>query len=139
MITMLMLQKRRKEIHCVGVCPPIGPPKSVCHEGMMAPKNTCGACPPIQAGMPNQPQALMARMSAGRFDPIVPYAARAKTVNGMPYFVPGCELRRMGTRTMVLPRRMVISACHQFMPAPISPDESMYVGMQWAMEIHSAA
>ena len=30
-------------------------------------------------------------------------------------------------------------ACHQFMPAPISPDESMYVGMQWAMEIQSAA
>ena len=89
--------------------------------------------------MPNQPQATMARISAGRFDPIVPYAARAKTGNGMPYFVPGCELRRMGTRTMVLPRRMVISACHQFMPAPIRPDDSMYVGMQWAMEIQSAA
>ena len=32
-----------------------------------------------------------------------------------------------------------MSACHQFIPAPISPDESMYVGMQWAIEIHSAA
>jgi hypothetical protein len=58
---------------------------------------------------------------------------------GMPYFVPGWELSRMGMRTIVLPRRMVMRACHQFMPAPISPDESMYVGMQWAMEIQSAA
>ena len=45
----------------------------------------------------------------------------------------------MGKRTMTLPTRMVTSACHQFMPAPMSPDASMYVGMQWAIEIHSAA
>jgi hypothetical protein len=40
---------------------------------------------------------------------------------------------------MVLPRPTVSSACHQFIPDAISPDASMYVGMQCAMEIHSAA
>src|ERR1051325_765040 len=139
MIQMLMPQKRRKEIHSVGVCPPKGPPRSLGHDGMNAVKKTCSACPPIHAWMPNHPQATMARMIAGRFEPYVPYAARAKTGKGMPYFVPGCELRRMGMRTMVLPRRMVMSACHQFMPLPMSADDSMYVGMQWAMEIQSAA
>ena len=75
--------------------------------------------------MPNQPQATSARISAGRFDPIVPYAARAKTGNGMPYFVPGCELSRIGMRTMVLPSATVKSACAQLMPAAISPADSM--------------
>ena len=75
--------------------------------------------------MPNQPQATMARMIAGRFDPLVPYAARAKTGKGMPYFVPGCEFRSMGMRTIVLPSRIVTSACHQFMPALMRPEASM--------------
>ena len=57
----------------------------------------------------------------------------------MPYFVPGCEFARIGTSTIMLPTRMVSSACHQFIPALIRPDASMYVGMQWAIEIHSAA
>src|SRR6059058_4169707 len=139
MIRMFTPQKRRNDSHSVGVWPPIGPPSSFGHDGMIEPKKTCSACPPIQAWMPNHPQATMARMMAGRFEPYVPYAARAKTGKGMPYFVPGCELRRMGTRTMVLPRRIVRSACHQFMPPLISAAESMYVGMQWAMEIQSAA
>ena len=78
-------------------------------------------------------------MSAGRFEPAVPYAARAKTGKGMPYFVPGCELSRIGTSTIVLPRRIVNSACLQFMPCAMSPEASMYVGMQCAIEIHSAA
>ncbi len=34
---------------------------------------------------------------------------------------------------------MVNSACHQFIPAASSPPASMYVGMQCAIEIHSAA
>ena len=34
---------------------------------------------------------------------------------------------------------MVSSACHQFIPTATSPPAIMYVGMQWAMEIHSAA
>ena len=59
-------------------------------------KNVCSASPPIHAWMPNQPQATSARISAGRFDPSVPYAARANTGNGMPYFVPGCEFSRIG-------------------------------------------
>jgi hypothetical protein len=76
---------------------------------------------------------------AGKFEPPVPYAARAKTGNGMPYFVPGCELSRIGIRTIVFPRRMVIRACHQFIPADINPDAIMYVGMQCAIEIQRAA
>jgi hypothetical protein len=31
----------------------------------------------------------------------------------------------MGTSTMVLPSRMVVSACTQFMPAAMSPEASM--------------
>src|SRR5258705_630417 len=118
-------QNNRNDNHSVGVWPPIGPPSSVCQPGMMALKNVFSASPPIQAWMPNQPQATIARISAGTFDPRVPYAARAKTGNGIPYFVPGCELSRIGTNTIGLPRRIVISACHQFMPALINPDESM--------------
>src|ERR1043166_4713074 len=113
-------QKSRKEIHSVGVCPPKLPGIAAGHDGHSERKKTCSACPPIHAWMPNHPQATMARMIAGRFEPYVPYAARAKTGKGMPYFVPGWELRRMGARTMVLPRRMVRSACHQFMPPLIS-------------------
>ena len=43
----------------------------------------------------------------------------------MPYFVPGCELSRIGTSTIVLPSTMVRSACHQFIPDAIKPDASM--------------
>ena len=88
-------------------------------------KNVCSASPPIQVWMPNQPHATRARMSAGTFDPSVPYAARAKTGKGMPYFVPGCELSRIGTSTIVFPRTIVTSACFQFMPEAIRPDASM--------------
>ena len=88
-------------------------------------KNVFSASPPIQAWIPNHPHATTARISAGTFEPIVPYAARAKTGNGMPYFVPGCELSRIGTRTMVLPSATVNSACPQLMPAAISPADSM--------------
>ncbi len=114
-------------------------PSSVGQPGMTLVKNVFSASPPIHAWMPNQPHATIARISAGRFDPIVPYAARANTGNGMPYFVPGCEFSRIGMSTMVLPSRTVTSACHQFMPSAISPDASMYVGMQCAMLIHNAA
>jgi hypothetical protein len=43
----------------------------------------------------------------------------------MPYLVPACEFKRIGARTIVLPSRIVTSACHQFMPADISPEASM--------------
>jgi hypothetical protein len=78
-------------------------------------------------------------MIAGTFAPLVPYAARAKTGNGMPYFVPGCELSKIGASTIRLPTRIASSACHHASPCPIMNDASVYVGMQWAIEIHSAA
>src|SRR5437867_11086583 len=59
-------------------------------------KNVLSASPPIHAWMPTQPHATSARISAGTFDPKVPYAARANTGNVIPYFVPGCELSRDG-------------------------------------------
>src|SRR5262250_682005 len=45
----------------------------------------------------------------------------------------------MGPSTIRLPRAMVNSACHQFIPLAIKPPASMYVGMQCAIEIHRAA
>jgi len=89
--------------------------------------------------IPNQPHAINARISAGTFEPTVPYAARANTGNGMPYFVPGCEFNRIGASTMTLPSAIVSSACHQLIPLAINPDAIVYVGMQCAIEIQSAA
>ena len=83
------------------------------------------ALPPIQVWMPNHPHATNARMSAGMLAPRVPKAARQYTGNGMPYFVPACALRIIGTSTITLPRKMVSTACHQFIPPPISEDASM--------------
>ena len=40
---------------------------------------------------------------------------------------------------MRLPRKIVSTACHQFMPPPMSDDASMYVGMHADMETQSAA
>src|SRR5579862_8314243 len=92
-------------------------PRSVGQPGTRVLNIVCRASPPIHAWMPNHPHATSARIRAGTFDPSVPYAARAKTGNGMPYLVPGCELSRIGARTIVLPRRIVKSACDQLMPA----------------------
>src|SRR4051812_27728963 len=89
--------------------------------------------------MPNHPHATTARNTAATLAPAVPNEARANTGNGMPYLVPGCAFNRMGTSTMRLPRPMVNSACHQLMPVATRPPASMYVGMQCAIEIHSAA
>src|SRR5438132_3210466 len=121
-------QNSRNDTHSVVVCPANPAPSSAGHPGTMVLKNVLSASPPIHAWMPNQPHATSARISAGTFDPNVPYAARANTGNVMPYFVPGCELSRMGARTIVLPSRMVTSACDQLMPDAINPDASMYVG-----------
>src|SRR5258706_733880 len=57
----------------------------------------------------------------------------------MPYFVPACALRTIGTSTIALPRKTVSTACPQFMPPSIRLDASMYVGMQADMLIQSAA
>ncbi len=97
------------------------------------------ASPPMKVWMPNHPHATIARRMAGMLAPLVPNEARARTGNGMPYLVPGWAFSRIGIRTMMLPRPIVNSACHQFIPAASNPPASMYVGMQWAMEIHSAA
>ena len=43
----------------------------------------------------------------------------------MPYFVPAWALRIIGTRTIVLPRKIVRTACHQFIPSAISDEASM--------------
>src|SRR5919204_5317065 len=118
-------QNSRNESHAVVLWPPKPAPRSAGHPGMTALQKVYTASPPIHAWIPNQPQATSARIRAGTFEPKVPYAARANTGNGIPYFVPGCELRRMGTRTIVLPRRIVTSACDQFMPDAMSPDASM--------------
>ncbi len=75
--------------------------------------------------MPNQPQATMARSTAGTLAPRVPKDARASTGNGMPYFVPGWAFSRIGASTMTLPSAMVSSACHQFIPTATSPPAIM--------------
>src|SRR5262249_15015163 len=95
--------------------------------------------PPIQAWIPNHPQATRARSNAGTLAPRMPKAGRQYTGNGMPYLVPAWPFRIIGTRTMMLARTMVSTACHQFMPSSISDDASMYVGTHAAMAIHSAA
>src|SRR5436190_2645007 len=118
-------QNSRNDTHSDVLWPANPAPSSVVQPGTIALNIVCTASPPIHVWMPNHPQATSARISAGTFDPSVPYAARANTGNGMPYFVPGCELSRMGTSTIVLPSRIVTSACDQFIPADISPEASM--------------
>jgi hypothetical protein len=76
-------------------------------------------------GRRSNTECRTSRIKAGTFAPNTPYAARAKTGKGMPYFVPGWELARIGKRTMLLPSRIVRMACHQFIPALMSPDASM--------------
>ena len=68
---MFIDQKRRNDSHSVVGWPPKAP-SSRGQEGMIAAKNVCSAYPPIHAWIPNQPQATMARISAGMFDPDVP-------------------------------------------------------------------
>src|SRR5580765_9025573 len=102
MIETFRPQNSRNDSHAVVVWPPKPAPSSVGQPGTIVLKKMFSASPPIQAWMPNQPQATSARISAGTFEPSVPYAARAKTGKGMPYFVPGCEFNRIGTSTIVL-------------------------------------
>ena len=83
------------------------------------------ASPPIQVWMPNQPQATKARNKAGTLAPRVPKEARQSTGKGMPYFVPAWALSTIGTSTMRLPRKIVSTACHQFMPPPMRDEASI--------------
>ena len=57
----------------------------------------------------------------------------------MPYFVPAWALSTIGTNTIVLPRKMVSTACHQLMPSVMSEEASMYVGTHALIEIQRAA
>ena len=43
----------------------------------------------------------------------------------MPYLVPACAFKTIGIRTIVLPRKIVRTACHQFIPSSISDEASM--------------
>ena len=83
------------------------------------------ASAPIQVWIPNQPHATSARAIAATFAPRMPKLERTSTGNGMPYFVPGCELSRIGISTMRLPSETVSSPCHQVIPAAIRPDASV--------------
>ena len=89
------------------------------------PNRTSSAPPPIHVCIPNQPHATMARRTAGTLAPVVPKDARHNTGKETPYFVPACALRIIGIRTIVFPRRMVVIACHQFMPASMKPPASV--------------
>ncbi len=72
MMKTLSPQNSRNDSHSVVVCPANPAPSSVGQPGITVLKNTCSASPPIQAWMPNQPQATSARISAGTFEPSVP-------------------------------------------------------------------
>jgi hypothetical protein len=54
------------------------------------------------------------------FAPFVPKLALAKTGKGMPYFAPAWPFNIIGIKTIVLPRKIVTIACHQFMPPSMS-------------------
>ena len=81
--------------------------------------------PPIQHWIPNQPQATNARNKAGTFAPRRPKDDRQRTGKGIPYLVPACAFSTIGISTIRFPRKMVNTACHQFMPSLISDDASM--------------
>jgi hypothetical protein len=83
------------------------------------------ASAPIQVWIPNQPQATSARAIAATFAPRIPKLERTSTGNGIPYFVPGCELSRIGISTIRFPSATVSRPCHHVMPAVIRPDASV--------------
>src|SRR5450759_4309390 len=89
--------------------------------------------------MPNHPHATTARSRAGTFAPITPNDARQSTGKEIPYFVPACAFRIIGTSTIVFPSNMVTIACHQVIPCVIIPDASVYVVMTTLIPIQSAA
>ena len=95
------------------------------HAGHAAMSSVFSASAPIHVWMPNHPQATSARRMAGMFAPRTPKLARHSTGNETPYFVPACALRIIGSRTITLPSRIVIMACHQVMPCCINPEASV--------------
>ncbi len=95
--------------------------------------------PPNQVWMPYQPQATMARSSAGSFAPCVPNEVRTSTAYGMPCLAPAWPISSIGTSTMALPSSTVTTACHGDMPCSVSPAASMYDAIFITMPTHSAA
>ncbi len=59
------------------------------------------------------------------FAPKIPNDDRQYTGKGMPYLVPACAFRTIGTKTMALPRKIVSTACHQFIPSSMSEDANV--------------
>ena len=96
-------------------------PGTLAHPPQAAVISASRARPPIQVCMPNQPQATSALAIAAKLAPLTPKDALTKTGKGMPYLVPAWAFRSMGTRTSRLPSEIVKSACHQFIPAAMSP------------------
>ena len=86
------------------------------------------AVPPIQVWMPNQPQAMKARISAGRFAPQMPNEAREKTGYGMPYLVPAWLMSIIGTSTMMFASMIVKIAWYQAMPRATGPRRATRTG-----------
>ena len=86
------------------------------------------ARPPAWVWMPNQPHPTSARASAGTCAPLTPKAARARTGNGAPYFVPACPLANMGSRTMRFARVMHAMPCATEKPTSTTDPASVYAG-----------
>ena len=82
------------------------------------------AKPPTQVCMPNQPQATKPRNKAGSFAPAVPNEARNNTGAGTPYFAPAWPFNIIGNMTMMLPKKIVNTACHHAIPSCIRPEAS---------------
>ena len=72
MMKMFIAQKSRNDSHSVVVWPAKPGRAASATRATSAAKNVWSASPPIQDWMPNQPQATIARISAGRFEPEVP-------------------------------------------------------------------
>ena len=88
------------------------------YDAVVAPSGSC-------VGSVRHQHATIARRIAGMFAPRTPKLARQRTGKEIPYFVPACALRTIGTSTMTFPRKIVNTACHQFMPPSTSPAASM--------------
>jgi hypothetical protein len=131
MMTSCIAQNTMKAIN---VCP-----VTLAQPSQTAVTSASRAAPPSHVWMPNQPQATSARAIAAKLAPRTPKEARTNTGKGTPYLVPAWALRTMGIRTTTLPRDMVKSACHQFIPAAMRPDAKRYVVMTMDIPIQSAA
>ena len=85
-------------------------PPRLAQESDSAESSRCTAIPPNIVWMPNQPQAISARISAGTLEPMMPKDDRSSTGNGMPYRVPGNAFSVSGIRITTFAIRTVQSA-----------------------------